>query len=194
MCDVTTRHVQIFASWRRSDGHAVWSAVEVYMLLCRILHMLQTFISIIVLCSYISLQKVLCVCVYIYIYIYILQCCKRWVVQVLASATLLFIVVIKTLTEDLFIFKRKLYTPVIICTPLLLTSGAAPLQWWFPGVIERLRWEHCALLLTLQKAAPVILISKFHIMYHPNIHNRRMKWRIKPNLHTEKSNLLIHQP
>jgi hypothetical protein len=38
---------------------------------------------------------------------------------VLISATLLFIVVIKTLTEDLFTFERNPYTPIIISTPLL---------------------------------------------------------------------------
>lgn len=84
---------------------------------------------------------------------------KYFIVQVLASATLLFIVVMKTLTEDLFTFEINPYTPIIICTPLLLKSGAAPLHWWFPGVIEGLRWENCALLITVQKAAPIILIS-----------------------------------
>jgi NADH:ubiquinone oxidoreductase subunit 2 (subunit N) len=51
---------------------------------------------------------------------------KYFIVQVLASATLLFIVVIKTLTEDLFTFERNSYTPIISCTPLLPKSGAAP--------------------------------------------------------------------
>jgi NADH:ubiquinone oxidoreductase subunit 2 (subunit N) len=51
---------------------------------------------------------------------------KYFILQVLASATLLFIVVIKTLTEDFFTFERNSYTPIIICTPLLLKSGAAP--------------------------------------------------------------------
>ena len=40
-------------------------------------------------------------------------------VQVLASSTLLFIVMIKTLTEDLFTFERNPYTPIIIRIPLL---------------------------------------------------------------------------
>jgi hypothetical protein len=53
---------------------------------------------------------------------------KYSTVQVLDSATLLFIVVIKTLTEDFFSFERNLYTPIVICTPLLLKSGAAPLH------------------------------------------------------------------
>nr|WNL54199.1 NADH dehydrogenase subunit 2 [Microcerotermes sikorae]WNL54225.1 NADH dehydrogenase subunit 2 [Microcerotermes sikorae] len=84
---------------------------------------------------------------------------KYFIVQVLASATLLFMVVMSTLTEDLFTFESNPYTPMIICTPLLLKSGAAPLHWWFPGVMEGLSWENCALLMTVQKAAPLMLMS-----------------------------------
>nr|QXT44453.1 NADH dehydrogenase subunit 2 [Apicotermitinae gen. H sp. CMRT160] len=84
---------------------------------------------------------------------------KYFIVQVLASATLLFMVVMKTLTEDLFSFESNSYTPMIICTPLLIKSGAAPLHWWFPGVMEGLSWENCALLMTIQKAAPLMLMS-----------------------------------
>nr|QXT44089.1 NADH dehydrogenase subunit 2 [Aganotermes sp. CAM124] len=84
---------------------------------------------------------------------------KYFIVQVLASATLLFMVVMKTLMEDLFSFESNTYTPMIICTPLLLKSGAAPLHWWFPGVMEGLSWENCALLMTVQKAAPLMLMS-----------------------------------
>jgi hypothetical protein len=53
---------------------------------------------------------------------------KHFIVQVLASATLLFTVVIKTLIEDLFTFEGHPFTPIIICTPLLLKSAAAPLH------------------------------------------------------------------
>nr|QXT44193.1 NADH dehydrogenase subunit 2 [Anenteotermes sp. A JRA-2021a] len=84
---------------------------------------------------------------------------KYFIVQVLASATLLFMVVMKTMMEDLFSFESNPYTPMIICTPLLLKSGAAPLHWWFPGVMEGLSWENCALLMTIQKAAPLMLMS-----------------------------------
>nr|URH16875.1 NADH dehydrogenase subunit 2 [Pericapritermes sp. B SH-2022a] len=82
-----------------------------------------------------------------------------FIVQVLASATLLFLVVMKVLMEDLFTFEINPYTPVIISTPLLLKSGAAPFHWWFPGVMEGLSWENCMLLMTVQKAAPLMLIS-----------------------------------
>nr|AQP28605.1 NADH dehydrogenase subunit 2 [Termes sp. A TB-2017] len=84
---------------------------------------------------------------------------KYFIVQVLASATLLFLVVMKTLTEDLFTFEMNPYAPMVICTPLLLKSGAAPFHWWFPGVMEGLSWENCALLMTVQKAAPLMLMS-----------------------------------
>nr|AIY61828.1 NADH dehydrogenase subunit 2 [Leptomyxotermes doriae] len=84
---------------------------------------------------------------------------KYFIVQVLASATLLFMVVMKTLTEDLFTLESNTHTSMIICTPLLLKSGAAPLHWWFPGVMEGLSWENCALLMTVQKAAPLMLMS-----------------------------------
>nr|YP_009351716.1 NADH dehydrogenase subunit 2 [Thoracotermes macrothorax]AQP30481.1 NADH dehydrogenase subunit 2 [Thoracotermes macrothorax] len=82
-----------------------------------------------------------------------------FIVQVLASATLLFMVAMKTLTEDLFTFDSNPYAPMVISTPLLLKSGAAPLHWWFPGVMEGLSWENCALLMTVQKAAPLMLMS-----------------------------------
>nr|YP_009350234.1 NADH dehydrogenase subunit 2 [Bulbitermes makhamensis]AQP26634.1 NADH dehydrogenase subunit 2 [Bulbitermes makhamensis] len=84
---------------------------------------------------------------------------KYFIVQVLASATLLFMVVMKTLTEDLFTLESSTYSSMIISTPLLLKSGAAPLHWWFPGVMEGLSWENCALLMTIQKAAPLMLMS-----------------------------------
>jgi len=88
-----------------------------------------------------------------------------------------FLVVIKTLTEDLFSFERNLYTPIIICTPLLLKSGAALLRWWFPGVMEGLRWENCALQCT------VVLTS-----YNTAPHNRYQPHPAEPEQYTKCSN------
>jgi hypothetical protein len=48
---------------------------------------------------------------------------KIFIAQVLASETLLSVVVMKTLTEDLFTFEINPYTPIIICTvPLSYTK------------------------------------------------------------------------
>jgi hypothetical protein len=55
---------------------------------------------------------------------------KYFIVQVLASVTLIFMAVLKKLTEDLRVFTLEINpcTPKIICIPLLLKSGAAPLR------------------------------------------------------------------
>nr|WHM51563.1 NADH dehydrogenase subunit 2 [Acorhinotermes subfusciceps] len=84
---------------------------------------------------------------------------KYFIVQVLASATLMFAVTMKATTEGLFTHTEMVNTSMLICTPLLMKSGAAPLHWWFPGVMEGLSWENCTLLMTVQKAAPLMLIS-----------------------------------
>lgn len=46
-----------------------------------------------------------------------------------------------------------------IATSLLLKIGTTPLHWWFPRVIEVLRLENCLLIITVQRAAPMILAS-----------------------------------
>nr|QAX91233.1 NADH dehydrogenase subunit 2 [Schedorhinotermes sarawakensis] len=84
---------------------------------------------------------------------------KYFIVQVLASATLMFVVTMKASTEGLFTHTETFSTSMLICTPLLLKSGAAPLHWWFPGVMEGLSWENCTLLMTIQKVAPLMLLS-----------------------------------
>nr|ATL76466.1 NADH dehydrogenase subunit 2 [Stylotermes sp. CN13] len=84
---------------------------------------------------------------------------KYFIIQVMASATLLFMVTMKTTSEDLFTFTNNWLTPMVICSPLFLKTGAAPLHWWFPGVMEGLSWENCTLLMTIQKAAPMMLMS-----------------------------------
>nr|WHM51576.1 NADH dehydrogenase subunit 2 [Dolichorhinotermes tenebrosus] len=84
---------------------------------------------------------------------------KYFIVQVLASATLMFAVTMKSTMEGLFTYAETLSTSTLICTPLLMKSGAAPLHWWFPGVMEGLSWENCTWLMTVQSAAPLMLIS-----------------------------------
>lgn len=68
-------------------------------------------------------------------------------------------VISKSITERLFSFYNSIISRIIISTPLLIKRGAAPLHWWFPRVIEGLRWNNCFILITIQKIAPLILIS-----------------------------------
>nr|YP_010946544.1 NADH dehydrogenase subunit 2 [Episymploce wulingensis]WGO57262.1 NADH dehydrogenase subunit 2 [Episymploce wulingensis] len=84
---------------------------------------------------------------------------KYFLVQALASSILLFLIISKTMLEDMFSLFNSTTSSMIMVTPLLLKGGAAPFHWWFPSVMEGLNWSNCFILMTLQKIAPLILIS-----------------------------------
>nr|AVN67275.1 NADH dehydrogenase subunit 2 [Archimandrita tessellata] len=84
---------------------------------------------------------------------------KYFLVQALASSTLLFIIISKSLIESMFSILNLSLTNIMVVTPLLMKIGAAPLHWWFPSVMEGLSWMNCFMLMTIQKIAPLMLIS-----------------------------------
>nr|YP_010227839.1 NADH dehydrogenase subunit 2 [Cryptocercus pudacuoensis]UDD86625.1 NADH dehydrogenase subunit 2 [Cryptocercus pudacuoensis] len=84
---------------------------------------------------------------------------KYFIIQAMASSFLLFIIMMKVLMEDMFTMEYNDINTMIIMTPLLLKSGAAPFHWWFPSVMEGMSWMNCLLLMTMQKMAPMVLIS-----------------------------------
>nr|QZP41218.1 NADH dehydrogenase subunit 2 [Geoscapheus dilatatus] len=84
---------------------------------------------------------------------------KYFLIQALSSSSLLFIILSKSFIESMFSLINSSLTSIIIVTPLLMKSGAAPLHWWFPSVMEGLSWWNCFILMTMQKIAPLILIS-----------------------------------
>nr|AVN67477.1 NADH dehydrogenase subunit 2 [Nauphoeta cinerea] len=84
---------------------------------------------------------------------------KYFLVQALASASLLFIIVAKAMMETMFSLLQSPFVMIMIITPLMMKSGAAPLHWWFPSVMEGLTWLNCLILMTLQKIAPLMLMS-----------------------------------
>nr|AVN67744.1 NADH dehydrogenase subunit 2 [Eurycotis sp. B074] len=85
---------------------------------------------------------------------------KYFIVQALSSSTLLFLIISKSLTEELYTTTTNpLVNSIIINTPLLLKGAAAPFHWWFPSIMEGLSWNNCFILMTIQKIAPLMLIS-----------------------------------
>nr|URX53020.1 NADH dehydrogenase subunit 2 [Glyptotermes sp. 9 AB-2022a]URX53033.1 NADH dehydrogenase subunit 2 [Glyptotermes sp. 9 AB-2022a] len=80
-----------------------------------------------------------------------------FLVQALASSSLLFLVMMKALLNQAVVTSSV--HSYAIMTPLLMKMGAAPLHWWFPSVMEGLSWSNCLLMMTVQKAAPMMLIS-----------------------------------
>nr|UQJ75144.1 NADH dehydrogenase subunit 2 [Eucryptotermes sp. n. nr. breviceps] len=83
---------------------------------------------------------------------------KYFIVQALASSSLMFLVMMKMLVDQISLVGGNVYEFMIIF-PLLLKMGAAPLHWWFPSVMEGLSWMNCLLVMTIQKIAPMMLTS-----------------------------------
>nr|URX53215.1 NADH dehydrogenase subunit 2 [Rugitermes laticollis] len=83
---------------------------------------------------------------------------KYFIIQALASSTLLFLVMMKALANQTTVMMEEAYSYMIMI-PLLLKMGAAPLHWWFPSVMEGLNWTNCLLTMTIQKIAPMMLTS-----------------------------------
>nr|YP_009692417.1 NADH dehydrogenase subunit 2 [Mesonemoura metafiligera]QEH58817.1 NADH dehydrogenase subunit 2 [Mesonemoura metafiligera] len=86
---------------------------------------------------------------------------KYFLVQALASATLLFSVILGSLLLNPALANSSYSTSlnILISSSLLLKMGAAPFHFWFPGVMEGLNWMNGLMLLTWQKIAPLMLIS-----------------------------------
>jgi len=81
---------------------------------------------------------------------------KYFITQALASTFILLAIILLSLNESV-IFYNKTYF-IIINSALLTKIGAAPFHFWFPEVIEGLRWTNSFIILTWQKIAPIILL------------------------------------
>nr|UOU84993.1 NADH dehydrogenase subunit 2 [Chrysopilus cristatus] len=84
---------------------------------------------------------------------------KYFLTQALASAILLFAIIISMMKLNFISQINMNYASLIIMSSLLLKSGAAPFHFWFPGVMEGLSWFNNLVLMTWQKIAPMMLIS-----------------------------------
>lgn len=81
---------------------------------------------------------------------------KYFIIQSISSILIL-------ISALIIVFYNEFIPPInsiilIINCAFLIKLGAAPFHFWFPEVIEGLRWINCLILLTWQKIAPFILI------------------------------------
>nr|YP_010328132.1 NADH dehydrogenase subunit 2 [Zeugodacus strigifinis]UJH19462.1 NADH dehydrogenase subunit 2 [Zeugodacus strigifinis] len=84
---------------------------------------------------------------------------KYFLTQAMASAVLLFAIVMSYMNNFPFYQESSMYSNMIMTSSLLLKSGAAPFHFWFPNVMEGLSWMNALTLMTWQKIAPLMLIS-----------------------------------
>lgn len=85
---------------------------------------------------------------------------KYFLNQVLASLVLLFLIIF-IINNYIFIFFNRIYSHfinLIICT-ILIKIGGAPFHFWLPQVIDKIRWTNNLILITIQKIAPIIILS-----------------------------------
>nr|ASK85583.1 NADH dehydrogenase subunit 2 [Anabropsis (Apteranabropsis) sp. QS-2017] len=84
---------------------------------------------------------------------------KYFLIQALASTSLLFSIILMHLSTDMSILMNNYLFMILISSTLLLKMGAAPFHFWFPGTMEGLNWMNCLILMTWQKIAPLMLLS-----------------------------------
>nr|AWV84381.1 NADH dehydrogenase subunit 2 [Platypedia putnami] len=76
---------------------------------------------------------------------------KYFIVQSMGSGLLFLSIII----SDMF----SLFMSYTIMFSLMIKIGCPPFHMWFPSVMEGLSWLNCFLLSTIQKIAPMILLS-----------------------------------
>nr|YP_006883536.1 NADH dehydrogenase subunit 2 [Alvinocaris chelys]AFO37820.1 NADH dehydrogenase subunit 2 [Alvinocaris chelys] len=76
---------------------------------------------------------------------------KYFLIQALGSAIIL------ASAPSFLLFESS--PNLLICSALLLKMGAAPVHFWFPSVMEGINWLQCIILMTVQKMAPMLMIS-----------------------------------
>nr|YP_011020618.1 NADH dehydrogenase subunit 2 [Anaxarcha graminea]WQH82609.1 NADH dehydrogenase subunit 2 [Anaxarcha graminea] len=84
---------------------------------------------------------------------------KYFLIQAAASSTLLFLILLKTNLYEMFYLMKVTTWNNLIMIPLLMKIACAPFHWWLPSVMEGLSWMNCFILLSIQKIAPLMLIS-----------------------------------
>nr|QVM79114.1 NADH dehydrogenase subunit 2 [Oxypeltus quadrispinosus] len=83
---------------------------------------------------------------------------KYFITQVLASALLMFSIIMNLNLSDIILQNLSIYTMMMMNSAFLIKMGAAPFHAWFPEVMEGLNWMNSLLMLTWQKIAPMALV------------------------------------
>nr|YP_009927070.1 NADH dehydrogenase subunit 2 [Trachypenaeus curvirostris]ART64893.1 NADH dehydrogenase subunit 2 [Trachypenaeus curvirostris] len=76
---------------------------------------------------------------------------KYFLIQALGSSIIV-------LSASLMLIKST-SANLLLTIALLLKAGAAPFHFWFPSVMEGLQWPQAIILMTIQKIAPLSLLS-----------------------------------
>nr|ATA58356.1 NADH dehydrogenase subunit 2 [Plistospilota sp. JZ-2017] len=84
---------------------------------------------------------------------------KYFLIQAIASSTFLFLILLKINIQEMFYLGKMTSWNNLMMLPLMMKIAASPFYWWLPSVMEGLSWMNCFILLSIQKIAPLMLIS-----------------------------------
>nr|WAJ48508.1 NADH dehydrogenase subunit 2 [Pleroneura sp. 1 GYN-2021b] len=87
---------------------------------------------------------------------------KYFLTQTIASSILLFSSILMPIYNEYIMNFPPMTNETInmmILSSLMMKSGTAPFHFWFPTVMEGLKWNKCLMLMTWQKIAPLMMIS-----------------------------------
>lgn len=87
---------------------------------------------------------------------------KYFIIQAIASAILLFIIIFSFLINRNNFYEEREITlifNILISSIIIIKIGAAPFHFWFPSISEGLNWFNNLILITWQKIAPIIILS-----------------------------------
>nr|QTZ18994.1 NADH dehydrogenase subunit 2 [Manota sp. WQY001] len=94
---------------------------------------------------------------------------KYFLTQTFASTIFLFSMIIFMLKFNLYMIfnidNPNNYISIMMFFSLAIKSGISPFHFWFPNVMEGIDWMNGLMLLTLQKIAPLIIISYLFIYW-----------------------------
>nr|YP_010981230.1 NADH dehydrogenase subunit 2 [Mylabris sibirica]WOE90360.1 NADH dehydrogenase subunit 2 [Mylabris sibirica] len=83
---------------------------------------------------------------------------KYFITQTMASLILLLSIILMLVSTEFITPMVNSTLKTLLNSALLTKLGAAPFHYWFPEVMEGLSWFNCAILLTWQKIAPMVLL------------------------------------
>nr|YP_009117988.1 NADH dehydrogenase subunit 2 [Brachythemis contaminata]AJE75776.1 NADH dehydrogenase subunit 2 [Brachythemis contaminata] len=81
---------------------------------------------------------------------------KYFLVQAMGSVLFLMSIMLSEMNDFTMNINSNSY---LMSLALLMKMGAAPMHFWFPGVMEGIDWMNCIILMTWQKLAPFIILS-----------------------------------
>nr|AVE15742.1 NADH dehydrogenase subunit 2 [Hierodulella sp. JZ-2017] len=84
---------------------------------------------------------------------------KYFLIQAIASSTIVILILLKINIPEMFYISKMSSWNHLMMIPLMMKIAASPFYWWLPSVMEGLSWMNCFILLSIQKIAPLMLIS-----------------------------------